>query len=111
MLVSMREGVHGHGTGKTGDAGNSWHAHQGGDAGHIGGGAAGLTHTFLHVSLQHISSLKLSTTQLTGIGSCDAALVSLMSDQRGLVQIRPPAAGAGVLVGGGVLGPAGQGPA
>ena len=98
----MWEGIHGHGTGKAGDAGNGWHADHGGHAGHAGRGTAGLTHTFLHVALQHVSPLELPPAELAGVGGGDAALVALVPDQGGLVQVGPAAPVARVFVGGGV---------
>ncbi len=66
-----------------------------------GGGGRGhlrLANTLLNMTLQHISPLEFSPAQRTWIRRRDAALVSLMSDQGGLVQVAPAAPGAGVLV-------------
>ena len=96
----MREGVHGHGTGKAGYAGNGWHAHHRGHVGHAGGRPTRLTHALLHVTLQDVSPLELPPTELAGVGGGDAALVPLVPDQGGLVEVRPATPVAGVFVGG-----------
>jgi len=98
----MWEGIHGHGTGKTGDAGNGWHVDHGGHARDAGRGAAGLTHALLHVALQYVPPLELPAAQLAGVGGGDAALVALVPDQGGLVQVGSAAPVARVFVGGGV---------
>jgi len=98
----MWEGIHGHGTGKTGDAGNGWHVDHGGHARDAGRGAAGLTHALLHVALQNVPPLELPPAQLAGVGGGDAALVALVPDQGGLVQVGSAAPVARVFVGGGV---------
>ena len=102
LLVSMGEGIHGHGTGKAGDAGNGWHADHGGHAGHAGGRPAGLTHALLHVTLQHVPPLELPPAELAGVGGGDATLVPLVPDQGCLVEVGPAAPVARVFVGGGV---------
>ena len=102
--MRVRQRVHGHGTGKAGDAGNAGHAHHGGHAGHVGRGPAGLTHTLLHVALQHVSPLELPPTELAGVGGGDAALVALVPHQSGLMEVGPATTVAGVFVGGRVTG-------
>ena len=104
----MRHGGHGggrgHGGGQAGDPGDARH----GDQGVVGrvcwGGGGGLAHALLHVALQHVPPLELAAAELAGVAGRDAALVALVPDQGGLVQVAPAAPAAAVLVGGGVPG-------
>ena len=56
------------------------------------------------MTLQNVSPLEFPSTQLTGIRGGDAALVSLVPHEGGLVQVGPAAAGTAVLVGAGIAG-------
>ena len=54
------------------------------------------------MALENIPSLELPSTEAARVGGADAALIPLVADQGGLVQVGPPAPRAAVLVGGGV---------
>ena len=54
------------------------------------------------MALEHVAPLELAAAQLAGVAGRDAALVALVADQRGLVQVAAAAPPARVLVGGGV---------
>ena len=54
------------------------------------------------MALKNIPSLELPSTEAARVGRADAALIPLVADQGGLVQVGPPAPRAAVLVGCGV---------
>ena len=56
------------------------------------------------MALEHIAPLELPPAQLAGVAGRDPALVPLVPDQGGLMQVAPAAPPAAVLVGGRVSG-------
>ena len=58
----------------------------------------GLVDALLHVSLEDVPPLELPPAERARVAGRDAALVPLVPDQRGLVEVVAAAAGAGVLV-------------
>lgn len=114
FLWMVRQGRHGgegrHGAGQAGYACNAWHQWGSGQrqlrrCSRVWSGGrrnVGLAHTLLHVAFQHVASFELPTAELAGIGGGDAALVALVADQRGLVQVGAAAPLARVFVADGV---------